>query len=219
MSTQSIHPVEAREALRRLREGNARFVSNVRSVESLASQAHRDDLVSGQSPFAVILSCSDSRAPAELVFDCGLGDLFVVRVAGNVVAPSLVGSVEFAAATFDTRLVVVMGHTRCGAITATLDAITAGKGDPSENVRDIVERITPAVRELAERGGDRADLVRAATRANVRFSADHLRHGSRALEERVRAGALAIVGAEYSLETGRVDFFDGAEAVEAGGRS
>lgn len=213
MPTPSIQPVDPREALRRLREGNARFVSNVRSVDALASQARRNDLVAGQSPFAVILSCSDSRVPAELVFDCGLGDLFVVRVAGNVVAPSLVGSVEFAVATFGTRLVVVMGHTLCGAISATLDALTAGKGPASENVRDIVERIMPAVRELADRGGSRADLARAAMRANVRFSAEHLRHGSRILEDRIKTGALAVIGTEYSLETGQVDFFDGIETM------
>jgi carbonic anhydrase len=211
MPTPPVHPVDPREALDRLRRGNARFASNVRSVEALASQAHRADLVDGQSPFAVILSCSDSRVPAEIIFDCGLGDLFVVRVAGNVVAPSLVGSVEFAVATFGTRLVVVMGHSRCGAIGATLDALAAGKGPPSENVRDIVERIAPAVRPIVDRGGERANLVRAATRANVRASAEHLRRGSRILEERIEAGALAVVGAEYALETGQVDFFDGAE--------
>ena len=201
------HPVSAREALLRLEEGNRRFVNYVRSIESLASSARRADLVAGQSPFAVVLSCSDSRAPSEHLFDCGLGDLFVVRVAGNVVAPSIVGSVEFACATFDTQLVVVMGHTRCGAVKATVDALTTGTGVPSENVRDIVERIAPSVRPLlSERSGD--ELLHAASRANIRASANHLRHASRILERRLVEGRLLVVGAEYALETGHVDFFD-----------
>jgi carbonic anhydrase len=201
------HPIAAREALARLKEGNERFVKNVRSIDALSSQARRADLVNGQMPFAIVLSCSDSRAPSELLFDCGLGDLFVVRVAGNIVAPSLVGSVEFAAATFGTELVVVMGHTRCGAVKATVDALTMGAAAPSANVRDIVDRIAPAVYPLAENlKGE--ELLQAATRANVRASANHLRHGSRILEERVAAGRLLVVGAEYALETGVVDFFD-----------
>lgn len=204
------HPVRAPEALEKLREGNARFVAGVRSVEALASQARRADLVAGQSPFAIVLSCSDSRVPAEIVFDQGLGDLFVVRVAGNVVAPSLVGSVEFAASTFGTELVVVMGHTKCGAISATLEALEKGGAHPSPNVRDIVERITPAVAELVRPGVRREDVMGAAIRANVRATANGLRHGSAVLERRIREGRLAVVGAEYDLATGAVDFFDGS---------
>lgn len=196
------------EALDRLKQGNERFVSNVRSIAALGSQQQREALVSGQRPFAIVLSCSDSRAPSELVFDCGLGELFVVRVAGNVVAPSIVGSVEFAAATFDTELVVVMGHTRCGAVIATVDALKSGKGALSENVRDIVDRISPAVAELVGAAKPGEDVLRDAIRANVRVSANHLRHGSRVLEKRIAEGNLKIVGAEYALETGRVDFFD-----------
>jgi len=204
----SRHPVQHPEALERLKQGNARFTANVRSIESLASQQQREALVAGQQPFAIVLSCSDSRAPSELIFDCGLGDLFVVRVAGNVVAPSIVGSVEFAAATFGTELVVVMGHTRCGAVAATVDALRSGKSALSENVHDIVERISPGVAELVRAGKGGDDVVGHAIRANVRVSANHLRHGSRVLEERIAAGRLAVVGAEYSLETGKVDFFD-----------
>jgi carbonic anhydrase len=202
------HPVQYLEALERLKQGNARFMTNVRSIESLGSQQQREALVAGQKPFAIVLSCSDSRAPSELLFDCGLGDLFVVRVAGNVVAPSIVGSVEFAAATFGTELVVVMGHTRCGAVAATVDALGSGRETLSENVRDIVERISPGVVELVNGGKGRDDVVGQAIRANVRVSVNHLRHGSRVLEERIAAGRLAVVGAEYSLETGKVDFFD-----------
>lgn len=206
------HPVSPHAALERLREGNARFVRDLRSLDALAGRARREALVAKQEPFAILLSCSDSRVPGELVFDCGLGDLFVVRVAGNVVAPSLVGSVEFAAATFGTQLVVVMGHTSCGAIAATLDVL-GGKTAPSENIRDIVDRIAPSVRDASERGGSRDEILRNATRANVRASVDRLRHGSKILEERVRDGRLVVVGAEYALKTGEVDFFEGTDAA------
>lgn len=201
-------PKTAAEALAVLREGNRRFEQGLRSVQAMQSQARRDDLAAGQTPFAIVLSCSDSRVPAEIVFDCGLGDLFVVRVAGNVVAPSLVGSVEFAAAAFNTQLVVVMGHTGCGAVSATLNMLRKRGESLSDNVRDIVERIAPAVATLVEAGMPEAELGRAATRANVRVSASHLRHSSRALEQRIAEGRLAVVGAEYDLETARVDFFD-----------
>ena len=197
------------EALQRLREGNARFASNLRSIEALASVARRGDLVAGQSPLAIVLSCSDSRVPSEIIFDCGLGDLFVVRVAGNIAAPSLIGSVEFAAARFGTRLALVLGHTGCGAVAATLDSLVAGAEIASENIRDIVSRITPAVRELVRPGVSRQELMHAAVRANIRTTADRLRHGSSILEHLVEKEGLLVVGAEYSLETGLVDFFDG----------
>lgn len=200
--------VSADQALERLKQGNARFVSNVRSVDALGSQQQREALLHAQYPFAIILSCSDSRAPSELIFDCGLGDLFVVRVAGNVVAPSIVGSVEFAAAAFGTELVVVMGHTRCGAVTATVDSLVSGKPALSDNVRDIVDRIAPGVTELVRRIDSREEMLAAATRANVRVAASHLRHGSRLLEDLIQQGRLRIVGAEYALETGVVTFLD-----------
>ncbi|HSI03975.1 MAG: carbonic anhydrase [Myxococcota bacterium] len=202
------HPVHHDAALSRLRQGNERFVANVRSISSLGGQEQREALIDGQKPFAIVLSCSDSRAPSELVFDCGLGELFVVRVAGNIVAPSIVGSVEFAAATFGTELVVVMGHTRCGAVAATVEALRSGKSAMSENIRDIVDRVAPGIAELVTTEKSKEDIVRAATRANVRASVGHLRHASRLLEDRIAKGILRVVGAEYSLETGQVDFFD-----------
>lgn len=206
--TDVVHPVSASEALTRLRKGNARFAANVRSIDVLAGQAQRAKLTAGQSPFAIVLSCSDSRVPAEIVFDCGLGDLFVIRVAGNIVAPSLIGSIEYAAATFGTQLVVVMGHSQCGAVSATLDVLS-GKGQvPTESIRDIVERITPAVKELARPGVTKEDLMGPAIRANARASADRLLHGSRLLEQRAIDGQLQVVSAEYSLESGVVDFFN-----------
>ena len=198
--------ITAIEALTRLRDGNRRFVE----AEAIGSHGHRASLAAGQEPFAIVLGCSDSRVPAELVFDLGFGDLFVIRVAGNIVAPSQVGSVEFAAARFGTPLVVVMGHTQCGAITATLEEL-AGKASESRNLRSIVDRVRPSVESvMAVRGDlDVEALTREAVRANVRASADHLRHGSEILERLIRDGGLLVVGAEYSLETGTVDFFDG----------
>jgi len=204
--------IPAREAFDRLQEGNRRFVSGVRSVEALATHTRRGELTGGQAPFAVILGCSDSRVPVEIVFDQGLGDLFVIRVAGNVVAPSQVGSVEFAAAKFGTRLVVVLGHTGCGAIQATLDELQRPTETQSRNLSSIVDRIRPSVEELlaTDLRHDPAALAEHAVRANVRASADHLRHGSEILEELIASDGLVVVGAEYSLETGVVEFFDGA---------
>ena len=204
--------VPAREALSRLQEGNRRFVSGVRSLDALASHTRRSALATQQWPFAIVLGCSDSRVPAELVFDQGLGDLFVIRVAGNIVAPSQVGSVEFAASRFGTRLVVVLGHTQCGAVMATLEEARS-RTNHSPNVRSIVNRIRPSVETLlaAGRSLDDGVLLQQAVRANVRASADHLRHGSALLEELIADGGLLVVGAEYSLETGEVDFFDGVE--------
>jgi carbonic anhydrase len=208
MNTHSRYPVAHDQALARLRAGNERFVRNVRRLDALTSQHRRDALVAGQSPFATVLSCSDARVPSELVFDAGLGDLFVVRVAGNVVAPSLVGSVEFAASSFGTELVVVMGHTGCGAVKATVNALVDGTLPPSENIRDIVDRIAPSIAEVIRTAGRDESAIRAATRANVRASANHLRHASRIIEKRITEGRLMVVGAEYALETGEVDFFD-----------
>jgi carbonic anhydrase len=191
-------------------EGNARFVEAVNSTDT---QLHtrKTELMQEQRPLAIVLGCSDARVPAEMVFDQGLGDLFVIRVAGNIVAPSLVGSVEFAAAQFGTRLVVVLGHSMCGAVLATIDAVRRQSESASPNLGSIVERIRPAVEPLVKSGEPRdADaLMHAAVRANIRASAHDLRHGSEVLEELIRNHALLVVGAEYSLETGEVDFFDG----------
>lgn len=202
--------ISARDALLRLREGNRRFVAEALADDS-STTARRHSLVSGQAPFAIILGCSDSRVPAELVFDQGLGDLFVIRVAGNIVAPSQIGSVEFAAERYGTRLVVVLGHSQCGAIQATLEELERPTENRSPNLSSIVNHIRPAVETLVEYGeGDDAQaLLGHAVRANIRASADHLRHGSRVLETLIREQGLLVVGAEYSLETGEVAFFDG----------
>ncbi len=198
------------DALRRLGEGNRRFVANVRDRGALTDPARRIELTAGQAPFAIILGCSDSRVPAELVFDQGLGDLFVIRVAGNIVAPSQVGSVEFAAERFGTRLVVVLGHSRCGAILATLEELGRPTEGQSRNLRSIVDRVRPSVEPLlsTDLARDPEALVREAVRANIRASTHQLRHGSDVLEQLIRIDGLLVVGAEYSLETGEVEFFD-----------
>ena len=203
--------ISAIEAVDRLQEGNRRFASGVASVDTLMSRMRRDELVSGQAPFAIILGCSDSRVPAEIVFDQGLGDLFVIRVAGNIVAPSQVGSVEFAAERFGTRLVVVLGHSQCGAILATVEELGRPSTSQSPNLRSIVDAVRPSVEPLlqTELRGHPAELVKQSVRANIRASANHLRHGSRILEQLRESDGLIVVGAEYSLETGVVEFFDG----------
>ena len=201
--------ITAQEALTRLKEGNARFVKNVNSDVASVIQTKRPELVEVQAPLAIVLGCSDARVPAELVFDQSLGDLFVIRVAGNVVAPSGIGSVEFAALNFGTPLVVGLGHSRCGAISATVDVLTGNSKIPSQNLHSIVKRIRPAVETLlcTELRHDHKALIEQSVRANVRASVEHLSSGSSTLENLINEGKLLVVGAEYSLETGEVDFF------------
>jgi len=203
--------IPAAEALARLQDGNRRFAAGVRGHDTLISETRRNELTSGQEPFAIILGCSDSRVPSEIVFQQGLGDLFVIRVAGNIVASSQVGSVEFGAARFGTRLVVVLGHSQCGAVLATLEELQQSTANQSRNLRSIVDRVRPSVEALLATGitHDENALVEQAVRANIRASANHLRHGSEVLERLIREEGLIVVGAEYSLETGLVDFFDG----------
>jgi carbonic anhydrase len=202
--------ISAHDALERLREGNLRFAAGARSHDPGLSLARRAEMAQTQEPFAIILGCADSRVPAEIVFDQWLGDLFVIRVAGNIVAPSLVGSVEFAAAQFGTRLVVVLGHSQCGAVLATLQELQQPAENQSPNLRAIVDRIRPSVEELLKTDlrYDLDTLVRHAIRANVGVSVDHLRHGSEILEGLIHREGLRVVGAEYSLETGVVEFLD-----------
>lgn len=200
----------AQEALERLREGNARFVSSERNHDALTSERRRRKVATGQEPFAVILGCSDSRVPAEIIFDQGLGDLFVIRVAGNIVAPSQIGSVEFAVDRFQTRLVVVLGHSNCGAITATVEELSRKREERSRNLRSIVDRIRPSVAALLsmDKKLSHEELIHQAVRTNIRMSANQLRHSSEILEQLVQNDGLLVVGAEYSLETGLVEFFD-----------
>jgi carbonic anhydrase len=203
--------ITALDALERLREGNRRFLSDDRARDAITNQARRQALAAGQEPFAIILGCSDSRVPAEIVFDQGLGDLFVIRIAGNIVAPSQIASVEFAAERSGTRLVVVLGHSRCNAVIATLEQLARRSEDQSRNLHAIVDRIRPAVEPLlrTDLARDADALVHQSVRANVRMSANQLRHGSEILEQLIQKDGLHVVGAEYSLDTGVVEFFDG----------
>ncbi|MHA3059553.1 carbonic anhydrase [Acinetobacter sp. ANC 4636] len=200
----------AQEALERLKQGNERFVNGKSSIPDLVSQEHRELLTTDQNPFAIILGCSDSRVPAEIVFDQGLGDLFVIRVAGNIVAPSQVGSVEFAAERYDCAVVVVLGHSHCGAIQATIDTLMNPDSPPSSNLMSIVNRVRPSVEILmqTELKHDLCKLSEHAVRSNVFASVNQLRHGSAVLESLIAKGKMIVVGAEYSLQTGNVDFFD-----------
>jgi len=202
--------INAKDALERLQNGNQRFVTEMSQQSELASERRRHKLVEGQHPFAVILGCSDSRVPAEIVFDQGLGDLFVIRVAGNIVAPSQLGSIEFAVETYGTPLVVVLGHTHCGAIQATLDSLKNPEAQPSHNLNSIVSRIRPALETLVETElqHDESELVRYAVRANIRTSVSQIRYSSPILEKYIQSGSLKVVGAQYSLETGIVDFLE-----------
>jgi carbonic anhydrase len=203
--------ITAPEALARLREGNRRFIGDSLSTDRLASTTRRRAVMDAQNPFAVILGCSDSRVPAEMIFDQGLGDLFVIRVAGNIVAPSQIGSVEFAAERYGVSLVVVLGHSNCGAILATVEELSRGSKEQSPNLRHIVDRIRPSVQAFqgTEIEKDHTRLVHYSVRQNVRMSANQLRHGSDILEHLIERKGLIVVGAEYSLETGEVEFFDG----------
>ncbi len=202
------------EALARLKAGNAHFVAGYRSVASM--QGHTDLNMEQQAPFAIVLGCSDSRAPAEHVFNVGLGELFVIRVAGNIIAPSGVGSVEFAAERYHSKLVVVMGHSNCGAVAATIESIVAGEDHTSPNVMAIVSRVRPALIDLVnpnlplpERGSAaHTELHAQATRANTLASVEQLRHGSALIERLAASGELLIVGATLDLQSGRVDFFE-----------
>ncbi len=205
-------PETAEQALEMLKQGNARFVENVQNPQStlLASNT----LTHVHEPFAIILGCSDARVPAEIVFDQGLGDLFVIRVAGNVVAPSQIGSVEFAAEKFGTKLVVVLGHSHCGAVTACVETLINPDQQFSPNLRSIVDRIRPSVYNLHEiytangQDIDAQELINRGIKANVRMSVTQLKHGSRILEDAVNNGSLIIVGAVYDLDTGKVTFIE-----------
>lgn len=199
--------VSASTALERLREGNRRFTAAAQAGKGADGLTRNLDLPQEQRPFAIILGCSDARVPAELVFDQGPGDLFVIRVAGNIVAPSQLGSIEFAAQQFGTRLVVVLGHTRCGAVQATIDALRSPQAEASKNLRSIVSFIRPGIEPLLAEGGDDEALMSSAIRANVRTSVDGIAAGSEILTDLIRNDGLIVVGAEYAIETGTVDFF------------
>lgn len=202
--------IPAEQALQYLKDGNRDFVDHINTSDTLPGLPPSAELIQNQQPFAVIVSCSDSRAPAEILFNQGIGDLFVIRIAGNILSPSLIGSVEFAAAKLGTRLVVVMGHTQCGAVAATLDALEQPDDTQSPNLQSIVDGVRPSVEPLLKTDlrHDRCALAAAAVRANVEQSVQGLAQNSELLQNLIDSDGLKIVGAEYSVETGQVEFFD-----------
>ncbi len=202
--------ISAYDALERLREGNRRFVSDEVDDDSTVDRAHTVGAATAQNPFAIVLACSDSRVPTELIFDQGIGDLFVIRVAGNIVAPSQIGSIEYAAKQFGTKLVVVLGHSNCGAVIATLDEMALKEDHRSPNLRAIVDRVRPAVESLVADHADASEteLLELAVRANIGNSVDRLQHGSLIIEDLIEKSELRIVGAEYSIENGTVEFLE-----------
>jgi carbonic anhydrase len=201
--------MNAADALAKLIAGNQKFVTEASQSGVHSFPILHNEMQIEQQPFAIVLGCSDARVPAELVFYQGLGDLFVIRVAGNIVAPSQIGSIEFACQQFGVQLVVVLGHTHCGAIQATVDALTGDPDDLSPNVAAIVDRVTPAVDPIvrSHQSSDRAELIQLAMQANVHQSVQLLQMRSRILRSLIRHNELKIVGAEYSIENGKVDFY------------
>ena len=200
----------ADKILAELASGNERFMAG-ESVKCAHSSLRKlkDYARTGQLPKAILLSCSDSRAPVEMIFDQDIGDFFVIRVAGNIVAPSLVGSVEFAVSTFGTGLVIVMGHSQCGAIEATISHIESHKPIESENIHDIVSRIKPHVLPITQIADiSREEKVKLATKANVIASVNQLSHSSSLIESLVAQRKLKIIGAILDLNTGKVEFLD-----------
>jgi carbonic anhydrase len=202
--------ISAREALGQLRSGNRRFAAGLSEVDPRGAREKRAQLASGQRPWAIVLGCSDSRVPVEMVFDQGPGALFVVRVAGNIVAPTQMGSIELAADRFGTRLIVVLGHSRCGAVTAAVDDLRRQGKEMSPDLRSVVDLVKASAASLMTPGheDDRDALIASAVRANVNASVSRLRTGSVMLANLASTDGLAVVGAEYSLESGLVDFFD-----------
>lgn len=200
-------------ALEKLQKGNERYSQGLISVHSMVTPAKlREFAERGQSPFAVILTCSDSRVPAETVFDCGLGELFVIRVAGNIVVPTTMATVEFAVASFGTPLCVVMGHTGCGAVSAAVDAECDGARAPTAAIQDLVNQVRPAVKECEPNAQTpRKDLITQATVVNVRRNRALIAQESQLLREKARAGEFLVVGAVYDLATGCVTFLEESE--------
>jgi len=197
------------EAMKRLKEGNHRFASGKIQSRTEINHVQRAELANEQKPFAVILGCSDSRVPGEMVFDQGLGDLFVIRIAGNIVAPSQIGSIEFAVKKFKTPLVVVLGHSNCGAVLTTIEELQNPSDKKSPHLHAIVDRIRPSVEMITKAHPSRKqdDFLDQAIRSNIDFSVNHLKEESKILEQSIREDGLLIIGAEYSLKSGKVDFF------------
>lgn len=213
------------KALKKLLDGNRRFAAGLRSIESIASSQKREHLArQGQKPFAIILTCSDSRVPAETVFDAGLGDLFVIRVAGNIAAPSLIASIEFAALSFGTPICVVMGHTKCGAIQGAVTGVMKKQSSLTPNLDILLKEIEPAAEQAlmrqssAKKGEDHAgslsDVVDSAIELNVHHTIKQLLKASSHLQELQASGAFKIIGAVYDIADGEVKVLDHGKTMQ-----
>lgn len=192
----------ADEALKRLLDGNQRYRANHTTIRETSTPSIREALSTGQKPFAIILSCSDSRVPPEIIFDKGLGEIFVVRVAGNIADPVILGSIEYAAEHFGSPLIVVLGHNRCGAVTAAVES----QGHPHGNIGAIIKTITPAVKQARKdaKGAGKSDLVESAIDNNIKLVAKSLIEQSPVIRSLVDAGKVKIIGAKYDLDDGTV---------------
>lgn len=210
--------VNSHDALIRLQEGNSRFTQGLRSIDSLASAKRLAELYDkGQRPFAAILACADSRVPVEAIFDCGIGELFVTRVAGNVVSPHMIASLEYAATMTGTSLLLVLGHTGCGAIKAALDNFEVKKSQLTHSLQVLVDDLKPAVSAAKEiEHLTPYPLVNDIERQNVRLGCEALVAQSPTLAKLVKEGRVRVAGAICDTRTARVEF--GLEQpVERGG--
>jgi carbonic anhydrase len=201
-SAESTPAVKTDEALKKLLDGNQRFAAGLTAQKDVGA-ARRTALIQGESPSAVLLSCSDSRVPPELVLDQGLGDIFVVRVAGNVADPVTLGSIEYAVEHLNVPLIIVMGHDKCGAVAATVQG-----GKPEGNIRSIVAKIAPAVRKARASGKKGDDLLDAAISENVKNVIASLTRVSKIIKQLVKEKKVKIVAAKYSFSTGKVELLE-----------
>jgi carbonic anhydrase len=198
------------EALQKLMDGNKRFVSGTLSQKDLGD-AKRKELAKGQKPFATVLTCSDSRVPPELLFDQGLGDVFVVRVAGNVVDPIALGSIEYAAEHLGSPLLLILGHSHCGAVKATLEA----KGKPEGNIGAIIKKIIPAADAAKKKGGTQDEILETAIKQNIKNVYADIMKNSKIVPHLVEEGKLMIAAGEYDITTGKVEMIELPKAAPA----
>ncbi len=194
------------QSLTKLMDGNKRFVSGNLSQKDLGD-AKRKELAKGQKPSAIVVTCSDSRVSPELLFDQGLGDIFVVRVAGNVVDPVALGSIEYAAEHLQSPLVFVLGHEKCGAVSATLETLET-KGKAEGNIGEIIKKIMPAAVAAKKKGGTKDDILEAAIKENIKNTSKEIMQKSTIIQHLVHENKLNIAAGEYSLQTGHVEMVE-----------
>jgi carbonic anhydrase len=203
-SKETLKNLTPEKALRILREGNHRFINNLKANRNLLQQVN--DTADGQYPFAAILSCMDSRTSAELIFDQGLGDIFSIRVAGNVLNEDILGSMEFAVEVVGSRIILVLGHSKCGAITGACNNVKLG------HLTGLLQKIEPAIQREKKASGNREganqDFVDRVTRQNVLYTIERIRKESEIISRQEKDGKIKIVGGVYNVETGVVDFFE-----------